>query len=651
MKTTITILFLFLFLSTHLFPQQSDIPKSTASTDPPSVLRDTISADHPLAATFPKGSQDTTSLSFKDTDIREVFRALSRQHGINVFVENTVSKKITLSLNKVLVIDAMNFICEQSSLVLKIEGGVFKILNPPAPKPDPVVPKIPMVYFENDLLTVKLKNDDLETVILEIQNKTGKNILLSGGTTGTLSGYLNDVNFDIGFTQLMNNNGFAVQKRNNIYVVSRLDYYVGTPQGNQSQNQQRAGMYWVSVKDSVVTLDVTNAPLDRLLSDITRQLNTDIVYYNTISGAVTARATNVSLEKALDLIMRNTNFTYRVNDGIFFVGEKTNKALTVSRLIKLKYLCSDKILETIPQSLASQLVLKVIKEHNGVVAVGPGDAIVQLEEFMAQIDKPVAQVLIEAVVVDYDLSHQTDFGIQTGSLAASDSTLTSAGLFTPQTNVLMKGTEINKAFDWLGYANLGVLPSDFYVKLNAMQQKGLANVKSRPLLATLSGHPATLSIGKTQYYKLTTSTPISSSSTVYVQTSENFQTIEADTKLEITPYVGADRMITVEIKPDFKTPVGTLSSTTYPTINQRAMQSTLIMKEGETIVLGGLIEDTESETRTQVPLLGSIPIIGYLFSSTSKQNSKTELLIYVTPHISYGEAFQNVNIPSEDNNH
>jgi type IV pilus assembly protein PilQ len=164
------------------------------------------------------------------------------------------------------------------------------------------------------------------------------------------------------------------------------------------------------------------------------------------------------------------------------------------------------------------------------------------------------------------------------------------------------------------------------------------------LIATLNGSPASLSIGTTQYFILKTTTPYRDPTQLYLQESQNFQTIEADVKLEITPYVGSDGQITVDIKPDFRVPVGVLSANTPPTINKRALSSTLVMREGETIVLGGLIQETESENRTQTPILGSIPILGYLFSSTSKSNRKSELIIYVTPHISYGEAFQNVDL-------
>jgi type IV pilus assembly protein PilQ len=280
------------------------------------------------------------------------------------------------------------------------------------------------------------------------------------------------------------------------------------------------------------------------------------------------------------------------------------------------------------------------------------DVVEQLREYLAQIDKPVAQVLIEALVVDYDLTRGSEFGIEAGVMGQPDTSIFGrAGSFIPGINLEMSGDYINRKLRQMGtqtlfgrdfnIGKLGKLPSDFYLRLKAMQEKGLANVKSRPILATLNGHKATLSIGTTQYFLLKTTTPYRDPTQVYLQESQSFQSIEADVKLEITPFVGSNGQITVEIKPDFRTPVGQLSPDIPPTINRRALSSTLVMKEGETIVLGGMVQESETETRTQVPILGSIPLLGSLFSSTIKGNRKAELLIYVTPHISYGEAFVN----------
>ncbi len=600
------------------------------------------------------GALDTTNLSFKDTDLRDIVRALSHQHGVNVFLDNSVNKRMTVALQRVRVYDAIKFLADENGLVLKVEGGIFKMLPPPAPPPTPA--RIPSVGYDTGLLTVSLKDDDIEGVVAEIQKKSGKNILIISGTTGTVSGTLRSVDFDIGFTQLMNNSGYAVQKRSGIYIVSRLEYFVGT-QGAQSL--QKSGPYWVSVKDSTVTIDVTNAPLERVLHDMIRQLNTDVVFYNQVQGSVTARATNVPLAEALDLVLRNSSYGYRETEGIYFIGEKTNKALASSRLLRLKSLTAEQTLDLIPQSITSQATIKVIKEQNGFVVTGPLEVIAQMKEFLEQIDKPVAQVLIEAIVVDYDLSRGLELGVEAGVSGKADSSAYGrSGSFIPGIQLEMSGSYLNRKLQQMGtqsilgndfnFSKLGKLPVDFYLNLKAMESKGLANIKSRPILATLNGHKATLSIGTTQYFLLNTTIPYRDQTQVLMQTSQSFQTIEANVKLEITPYVGADGLITVEVKPDFRTPVGEFTSSVPPTINQRALSSTLVVKEGETIVLGGLVQESQSESRSQVPLLGSIPLLGNLFSSTTTSNHKSELIIYITPHISYGETFRGAFTPPEE---
>jgi type IV pilus assembly protein PilQ len=292
-----------------------------------------------------------------------------------------------------------------------------------------------------------------------------------------------------------------------------------------------------------------------------------------------------------------------------------------------------------------------MKEQTGLVVVGPSDAVEQVKECLAQIDQPIPQVLIEAIVIDYDVSRGSEFGIEAGVLGGADTSgYQRRGTVLSSINLGMKGDYLNKKLKQIGTINLfgkeinigklGQLPSDFYLNVKAMEKKGLANVKSHPVLATLNGHKASLSIGTTQYFLLKTTTPYRDQTQVLLQESQTFHTIEADVKLEITPYVGADGMITLEIKPDFRTPVGQFSSDVPPTINKRELSTTLAVKEGETVVLGGLVQESDSEDRTQVPLLGSIPLLGSLFSSSTKEKRKSQLMIYVTPRISYGEPFQ-----------
>jgi len=107
--------------------------------------------------------------------------------------------------------------------------------------------------------------------------------------------------------------------------------------------------------------------------------------------------------------------------------------------------------------------------------------------------------------------------------------------------------------------------------------------------------------------------------------------------LEITPWVSSSGEVTTEIHPEFNTPVGNFNSEVPPTINSRVLDSTVRLKDGETIILGGLIQDTESVNYNKVPILGDIPLLGKLFRNRSIDNSKSELIIFITPYVFYGD--------------
>ena len=164
---------------------------------------------------------------------------------------------------------------------------------------------------------------------------------------------------------------------------------------------------------------------------------------------------------------------------------------------------------------------------------------------------------------------------------------------------------------------------------------------SRPQIATLNGHTASLKIGTTQYYLLRTQTPYQNPNQVLIQQSQRFEKIEANVVLEITPWVSASGEITADIRPEFSTPVGEFDPDIPPTINTRVLESTVRLRDGETIILGGLIQDEERITYSKVPILGGLPLVGRLFRSKSSERVKSEQVIFLTPHVFYGDERDN----------
>jgi len=204
-----------------------------------------------------------------------------------------------------------------------------------------------------------------------------------------------------------------------------------------------------------------------------------------------------------------------------------------------------------------------------------------------------------------------------------------------------RGGALNRIFatggNLFGIHNLGVLPNDFFFRIQALDQEGKVNIESRPEISTLNGHTASIQIGTTQYFILKTTTPIQSPQTVITQESQRFETIKANVSLKITPWVSSSGEVTAEIHPEFDTPVGAFNPNVPPTINSRVLDSTVRLKDGETIILGGLIQNSDTKNYNKIPILGDIPLIGKLFSNRSRNHSKSELIIFITPHVFFGD--------------
>ena len=143
-------------------------------------------------------------------------------------------------------------------------------------------------------------------------------------------------------------------------------------------------------------------------------------------------------------------------------------------------------------------------------------------------------------------------------------------------------------------------------------------------------------LSTTQYFLIRSETTFAQQ-TVQTRISEEFETIEASMSLTITPWVTTTGEIITQIRPEFRTPQGALNAEFPPTINHRIVDTTVRLLDGQTIILGGLVQESIHEEERKFPLLWRIPVLGKLFVSKVQSSSTSELMIYLTPHIYYGE--------------
>ncbi|MBI4552279.1 MAG: hypothetical protein HY710_08455 [Candidatus Latescibacteria bacterium] len=605
-------------------PSQSvppgDVPGSAAAdTSTRSAPSDTTPEQ--MLRALPGLDQVIPSLSFRDVAVADILRALADRYRFNLAVGPEVQSRITLNFSSIPVADALVFILEQAGLAYRVADSVVSVTMPPPPAlPAPVVPPLRIVRADS-LLSVDLQEQDLTHFARELTRLSGRNILLEQGVSGRLSGYLTDVPFDVGLRTLLDINGLSLRVVSGVYRIDRA--------GIQAEMPDRPGRSLVAVTDSLVTMDVVNVDISRVIREMALQSGIDLITYGRLQGTVTARLTRVSLDQALNYLFRGTPYTFRKDRGIYFVGDKEIRGISSSELLALNHLKVEGITDLLPERFKTQATFKIIKELNGLMVIGTQDVIAEVRDFLAAIDRPSPQILLDVLVVD--LRRTDDYEV--GVTANQDTSALPLSSYFPGLQLTYPGTDLETAF---GLTRIARLPPTFRAQFRALEREGRVNIRSQPKIATLNGHEASISIGTVQYFLLQSQGTFPTPGTPVTQTTQRFERIEANAVLKITPWVSASGEITTVIHPEFNRPVGGLNPNVPPTIDQRIIDSTVRLRDGETIILGGLIEEADQADINKFPLLGDIPLLGRLFQYRKVSKVKNQLLIFVTPHLYYG---------------
>lgn len=567
-------------------------------------------------------------LEFSKTPVADALNALARAYSLSLYVDPSVQGSITIRLENVTLNDAVEFMIKENQLDWERTGDIVKVFKPAPPPP----PRRPFsVAFSGGLVTLTVDRIEIGRVIDTLSELTNRNIVLDPRTTGVLTGKLSALPLAKALEVLLTSNGFAMRTIDDII-------YVG-PGETETKSGSNIRSLQVSCENGLVSVDVANSPLADVLRRLADECQINVFLQAAIEGTTTARFVGQGIESALTYLLLNSNYTFKEQGGIYFIGSKESKDLYDSRLVQLDHLIAATVEPLIPASLAQQVTVKEVKEHNGLLITGARTSIARIESFIKEIDVPMAQVLFEVLVVDYTTTDRAEFSLVANNSGADNGQPNE--VYYPDVDVNWIGDDVNNFLRSTerrtGWSNLGVLPSDFLVRLRMMSQEGKANMLSHPRIAALNGHTASLSIGTTQYYLLESQTIYpSEQSNISTQTSQRFETIKADLSLEITPFVNRTGELIVDVQPIFNSPSGEFNPDIPPTINRRELKSTVRLKNGETIVLGGLIQKTKNQTVDKVPLLGSIPIIGRIFQNRTTRDEQSEMMIYITPHVYYG---------------
>lgn len=341
---------------------------------------------------------------------------------------------------------------------------------------------------------------------------------------------------------------------------------------------------------------------------LARETGLRMIVDDTVKRKLTVNFTNAKVTDIITDIVTAYGLACSDVDGIFMVSEgipRSPSSYLLSDIdsIQTQYVLPSRARALLPVFLQDHV--KTNSDQNAVILSAPPPVLEKFRQDIQQFDIPAAQIMIEVLMVEFTDSSmdQFDLSVRWANDGILGRLLSSVG------QIIVKG--------------IADLPQDFSVRINALEAKGKARIRAHPRIATVSGQYATIFIGQQRYI----STPIERGG------GDTINFIDAGVRLRITPFTGGEGDILVDLAPEVSTMSALDPVTGLPDKTTRTAETMVLVPDGQTIIIGGLVLNEIHESRRKIPILGDLPLIGQAFRSKDMDEKQTELVIFVTPRI------------------
>lgn len=395
------------------------------------------------------------------------------------------------------------------------------------------------------------------------------------------------------------------------------------------------------IPNKLVSLDADDASLPAVLKILAEKGDLNIITGPGVTnGKLTIHMKDVPVEQAVNLVVRAAGLAYeRIGNSILVAEAKSLQEETglSSYVLSLRFADANDVKAAI-KGLTERV--EVDRGGNRLVIVTSPRIISEVEEIVSELDKPARQVMLEARIVEISTDDVKKLGIdwdllnRNGMVFVEGTTksFTGTGGIEPpgqiNPNYLFPNTPGTS--DIFQLKNFTRIPMVFRAFLDAIIQEGSGKVLANPKLATLNGKEATMLVGTRVPFTIT-STVFAGGAAAPTQTVERE---EVGIKLAITPLINADGYISTTIRPEVSSITGFKGQNNdLPVVATRQASTTVRLKDGQSVIIGGLLSEESTVNNTKVPILGGIPGLGMLFQHRGVTTKKTDLVIEVTPHI------------------
>jgi type IV pilus secretin PilQ/predicted competence protein len=411
--------------------------------------------------------------------------------------------------------------------------------------------------------------------------------------------------------------------------------------------------------DQPVSFEFNSTPIRDALRLVAASNSLNMVVSEGVKGRTTMKLENVTLRQALDKIVFTNDCNYFVDGNIITIRPMALASMAgrITKVYRLRYADAVNVAKVVKRIASKDSLVEAfqtefldydeagkarinyalstvqgIRRSSILVVTDIPEKVKQIDAVVAELDKPPVQILIESKLVEVAPTYTDQLGIdwdKTLNLAYN----TDASTKTSQTTI-NSGAD-SPVFNISRTLTMGRLnPGQYAAMLDFLKTKTNSKLMSNPRLLATDNEESSISVGKT--------VPVARIQRGVGGQSDmvTFEYKEISIRLNVTPHVGGNREITMYVNPIIEEIVDwkVISGNEAPVTDKRSVNSIVTVKDGETVVIGGLVKNNLTETTKRLWLLGNLPLIGRLFQHDYTQNIQTDLMIFITPTITPASA-------------
>lgn len=559
--------------------------------------------------------------NFKETDIKEFINTVSKNLNKTILIDPAVQGNISVKSYDILNEDQyyqffLSVLDIYGYAVVPMDNGLLKVVRTANAK----AAGIPLADKGKPG-----RGDEIITRVISLNNVPVRELAPLLRQLNDSTGVGNVVHYEPANALLLTGRASVVNRL--IDLVERVDM-MGYQQRETVKLRYGSASEMAKLVNDLVREESKGQSANILQAKVVADERTNTLV---VSGPEGVRRHAVKLINQLD-----QNDVNQGNTKVFYLRyAKADKIVPVLTGIS-KELKEGKAAEAAPAA-SKPMSITADEQTNSIVITAQPDVMQSLEQVIAKLDIRRAQVLVEAIIVEVQDGNGLNLGIQWSNNQVGGTQFTGTGAPISKVaagvrqyqrdGVISSDNPLTDTMSTFNGMAAGFFKGDWNVLLTALATSNKNDILATPSIVTLDNKEASFNVG--QEVPSLSGSQTTSGDNVF--NSVVYKTV--GTKLKVTPQVNEGDSVLMEIEQEVSSVDTSTNSSLGPTFNTRTIHNAVLVRTGETVVLGGLLDDSTKESKSKVPLLGDIPWVGNLFRYTNTESSKRNLMVFIRPTI------------------